>query len=208
MNCDPLAPWYRWLEYIAFGGALQSRRVAFLSDVANARRALVLGDGDGRFLVRLLEQNRGVSVDYIDLSSRMLGLARHRAGTGRVVYHHADALTIQLPECEYDLICTHFFLDCLDDANAAALVARVSAATVPKSRWLISEFRQQTFWARAIVRALYVFFQLTTGLKTTTLPDYHPLLMRAGFHLQRSERAGFGLLVSELWARENSENPL
>ncbi len=202
MNCDPIARWYRWLEYIGFGKALERRRRAFLSDVADARRALVLGEGDGRFLVFLVEQNRGASIDYVDLSGRMLELARKRAGD-RVRYFHANALTFPLPEAEYDLIVTNFFLDCFDETDLAVLVERVARAARGGARWLISEFREPSAWARGFIRMLYLFFRVTTGLRTTHLSDYRPLLERCGFRLAKEQRARLGLLASELWVRES-----
>lgn len=201
MNCDPIARWYRWLEYAGFGGALQRSRTAFLKDVAGARRALVLGDGDGRFLVKLVEQNRSASIDYIDLSERMLQLARERAGTDRVAYRQGDALTIALPSAEYDLITTHFFLDCLNESEAALLVHRVSRAAAPHAQWLVTEFTDRSAWARVVVAGLYFFFRVTTGLETRRLADHRPLMMRAGFALTEQRTARFGLLVSELWVR-------
>jgi ubiquinone/menaquinone biosynthesis C-methylase UbiE len=200
LNCDRIARWYRWLEYSGFGGALQRRRCAFLADVAGARRALVLGDGDGRFLVELVKQNRGASIDYVDLSVEMLELARRRAGP-TVTYHQADALTIPLPKAEYDLIVTHFFLDCFDQGDLTALISRVAGAARPDARWLVSEFREPAAWGRAIVRMLYWFFRATAGLKTKRLVNYRPLLEQCGFQAVREERARFGLLVSELWIR-------
>lgn len=206
MNCDPIARWYCWFEYIGFGSELERRRLAFLADVANAQRILVLGEGDGRFLVRLVEQNHRASIDYVDLSERMLQLARMRVASDRVTYHHADALAILLPLAEYDLIVTHFFLDCFDDSNAAELVRRVVDAAQPHARWLISEFRQpergwQAAWAWLWLRTLYLFFRITTGLRTTRLMDHHPLLARNDFQLIRQESDRFGLVASELWGR-------
>ncbi len=190
---------------MAFGAELERRRCAFLHDVADARRILVLGEGDGRFLVKLVEQNQSASIDYIDLSGRMLELARARAGDS-VTYHLADARTIRLPEATYDLIVTHFFLDCFDQSDAESLVPRLAQAAKPNARWLISEFRQpahglQAVWARAWLRTLYTFFRITTGLETSRLIDHHPLLERAGFHVVRQQSARFALLASELWVR-------
>jgi ubiquinone/menaquinone biosynthesis C-methylase UbiE len=202
VNCDPIARWYRWLEYAGFGKALQRRRLAFLSDVADAQRALVLGEGDGRFLVHLAKQNRSAAIDYVDASSAMLELARRRAGAGRVTYHPADALKMPLPENQYDLVCTHFFLDCLNEPEARALTARVARACQPRAHWLVSEFREPNAFARMVVRVLYFFFRITTGLKTSRLIDHRPLLERAGFKLICCESAYFGLLVSERWRRD------
>lgn len=203
MNCDPIARWYRWLEYIGFGLALERRRNAFIADVADARRVLVLGEGDGRFLARLVPETfrrPGAAIDYIDLSVRMLELARARAGP-KVRYLHGDALTIRLPAAEYDLIVTHFFLDCFDAPGAAALASIIADAAQPQARWLISEFRDRNWWTHLWIAALYRFFRITTGLAARRLVDHHPLLTCHGFVLEKSESARAGLLVSELWRR-------
>ena len=205
MNCDRIAPWYRWFEYIGFGRELERRRFAFLPEVSNARRILVLGDGDGRFLKRLVECARGAQVDYLDSSAAMLQRAQRNAGD-RATYLHADALVAELPAGTYDLIVTHFFLDCFDRPDAERLVARIVRSARPESRWLISEFRQQAngwqaVWGWIWLRTLYLFFGVTTGLKTRQLVDHHPLLAQAGYRIEHAESARFGLLSSELWTR-------
>jgi len=195
VNCDRIARWYRWIEYAGFGRALERRREAFLNDVSDVRRGLVLGDGDGRALSALMATAPHACVDYIDISARMLELARERAGTARVAYRCQDARTAPLPAAEYDLIVTHFFLDCFDEAELEPLIARLTDAAAPRSRWVISEFRGNGW----LVRVLYFFFRVATGLRTRRLADHHPVLKGYGFNLVRHEEAWRGLLVSELW---------
>lgn len=178
---------------------MERRRFRYLPDVKGARRALVLGDGDGRFLARLVPQ--GGEIDYVDLSARMLALARNRAGTEHVIYHHADALTLPLPTGEYDLIVSHFFFDCFEERDARALIERVAKAAQPGAQWLVSEFRQPR-WAGLFLRGLYLFFRITTALKTKSLIDHRPLLTETGFRLVREETSRFGLLASEQWERK------
>jgi len=203
VNCDRIARSYRWIEYAGFGRALERRREAFLREVADARRVLALGDGDGRALVALLTAAPHACVDYIDVSPRMLELARARAGRQHVVYRNEDARTTRLPAAEYDLIVTHFFLDCFDKTDLEPLIARLSDAATPQARWLISEFRGNGW----LVRALYLFFRLTTGLRTRRLVDHHPLLQRHGFHIVRRENAWRVLLASELWVGNAVSSP-
>ena len=200
MNCDSIAASYRWLEYLAFGQELERRRFRFLPEGAGAHRALVLGDGDGRFLARLAAISNGC-IDYVDLSSRMLDLARARAGTRRVAYRRCDALTLPLAPAEYDLIATHFFLDCLNARDLEILIDRAACAAQPGALWLISEFRQPR-WAAPLLSALYLFFRVTTGLTTRRLTDHRPVLVRHGFQLKCEETSRAGLLASELWVRE------
>jgi ubiquinone/menaquinone biosynthesis C-methylase UbiE len=195
MNCDAIAPWYRWLEYAGFGPALMRRRTALLGEVANARRVLVLGDGDGRALAALLRTNTQATVDYVDSSVRMLVLARTRAGERRVIYHHADALAMPLKDGAYDLVVTHFFLDCFDARDQERLVERVGKALSSQARWVVSEFRRPGI----LVTFLYWFFRITTGLRTRRLADHHAALLRHGFRLERAESGWGGRLTSELW---------
>jgi SAM-dependent methyltransferase len=204
VNCDRIARRYRWLEYAGFGRALEWRREAFLGDLSDVRRVLAVGDGDGRALAALLIAAPQTCVDYIDISARMLEVARARAGTERVVYRCEDARMASLPVAEYDLIITHFFLDCFDDADLEPLVARLANAAHPQARWLVSEFRGNGW----LVRALYFFFRVTTGLRTRRLVDHHPILIHHGFRLVRYEQAWRGLLASELWARPAPRGPV
>ena len=80
MNCDSIARVYRWIEYAAFGPLLQRTRLHWLEQLGGARRVLLLGDGDGRFLSRFASRYPSAEVHYIDSSARMLDLARKRIG--------------------------------------------------------------------------------------------------------------------------------
>ena len=197
MNCDRIARAYRWIEYLVYGGELERRRFQFLAEVAGARRALLLGDGDGRFLARFRSVSNA-SIDCIDSSARMLDLARARAGTECISYLHADALTAPLPPSTYDLIVTHFFLDCFNAHELPCLIDRIQAAARPEALWLISEFRQPA-WARPLLAAMYLFFRLAASLENNRLVDHRPLLAQRGFRLLREHTSRAGLLVTELW---------
>jgi SAM-dependent methyltransferase len=201
MNCDLIAPHYWWIERLGMGRALELRRRWFLPEIENARRALVLGDGDGRFLRELLRRNPVVRADYMDLSARMLALARQKAGDGRVKYQRADALTVAFPQDEYDLIATHFFFDCFGPSELETLIGRVADSAKPGAQWIVSEFRTPNTLARLLVSALYLFFRITTGLKTRKLVDHRPILRSQGFRLINASHSHGALVVSELWER-------
>jgi SAM-dependent methyltransferase len=201
MNCDLIAPHYWWLERLGMGRTLERRRRWFLPEIEASRRALVLGDGDGRFLSALLRRNPGVRADYVDLSRRMLDLARHTAGSERVNYRQADALDTEWPRDEYDLIATHFFFDCFAARDLEILISRVATAARPGARWVVSEFCVPNLAARVLVGGLYLFFRIATGLQTRTLADHRPILRSHGFRLIRTSHSRGELVVSELWER-------
>lgn len=74
---DRLGPWYEWVEWLRFGGRLQTWRTRLLDRLPTPRSALVLGDGDGRFLRALLDHcERG----HCDRGSRATGNASDDEG--------------------------------------------------------------------------------------------------------------------------------
>jgi SAM-dependent methyltransferase len=190
VSWDSIAKWYRWLEYAAFGGALRRRREAFLFELGDPLRVLVLGDGDGRFLQLFTALYPRAQVDAVDFSAKMIELAQARAPG--VTFQCADAREFAFT-AKYDLAVGHFFLDCFTDEELRLMLARIQTR-----QWLISEFRD-TRWSWPVLRGLYFFFRLTTGLKTLALPDHAGALKVLGYTKDREEIALGGLLVSELW---------
>jgi ubiquinone/menaquinone biosynthesis C-methylase UbiE len=206
-NFDRVARVYRWAEYLSLGPLLERTREHFLPQLAGRRRALVLGDGDGRFLARLLAQNRELRAIAVDTSAAMLGLLRERCGFAgeRLETRQGSALLVT-PAQDTDLIVTHFFLDCLTQAEVDVLAARMSAAVQPGALWVVSDFavpRRPVLGplAAVYVRALYLAFAVLTGLRVQRLPDPQRALAGAGFErVARQERLG-GVIYTEIWKR-------
>jgi ubiquinone/menaquinone biosynthesis C-methylase UbiE len=216
MDCNRIAPFYEFFERISFGRSLERRRIAFLSKMLGAREILECGGGDGRFITRLVDENAEATIDFVDLSSKMTELAKRRVfrtlprDCKRIAFHNQDIRRFSpRPNCKvYDLIITHFFLDCFTDDQTQAIVTRISGWAAPDAKWIVSEFnvpnkRFRRIWTAGIVRSLYIAFGITTDLQTTRLPDYGSALLRVGFQRESVEDACGGLLQSSLWRRAN-----
>jgi ubiquinone/menaquinone biosynthesis C-methylase UbiE len=211
-NFDRVARIYRWAEYLALGPLLERTREHFLPELADRRHALALGDGDGRFLAKLLQQNPTLQATAVDTSAQMLRLLQHRCTTTapnaalRLHTQQISALTA-VPAPHTDLIVTHFFLDCLTQPQLDALTHRLTHHTAPGTLWLLSDFAVPHHpvlrpLAAVYIRALYVAFRILTGLRTSALPDPQSALTSAGFQrLHRHERL-HGLLYTELWQHQ------
>jgi ubiquinone/menaquinone biosynthesis C-methylase UbiE len=213
LNFDLLARPYRWLEYATFGRALERCRFHFLPALSSERHALVLGDGDGRFLARLLQANPRLKADVVDVSLAMLRVLNTRLtpqARRRVTLHKADARGFVPPSTGYDLVVTHFFFDCLFQAELDAFVNRVKPCLTPGAYWVVSEFakargRAGSVLSWAVVSGLYQAFGLLTGLEVRSLPDHRATLESFGFKLQCEEQWLQGLLVSQLWQKLKPE---
>ena len=214
-NFSRLARLYATLEWLSFGAALARRRRCFLAHplLDNARHALVLGDGDGRFTAALVSRHPTLAVTAVDASAGMLAELERRV---RVLTPNAalnlkcaDLRVWPVPHANYDLVVSHFVFDCLTTGDVADLVARVVPALGPNARWLVSDFAipSHPLWApfaRLLLRFLYFAFGLLTGLRVKQLPDYQSALKSAHFKLLDVEVALGGTLRSELWQRPSS----
>jgi hypothetical protein len=192
-NFDRVARIYRWAEYLSLGPMLERTRNHFLPQLSDRSCALVLGDGDGRFLARLLRQNPELHAAAIDTSATMLHLLKI-ASEAKIIAFSPD------------LIVTHFFLDCLLQQEAVDLAQHLAAHTSSGTLWLVSDFalprtRILRPLAALYIRSLYLAFRVLTGLRVTQLPDLQRALSQAGFESIARHDKLFGLVYTQIWRR-------
>jgi ubiquinone/menaquinone biosynthesis C-methylase UbiE len=211
-NFDRIAAIYRWAEYISLGPLLQSTRTGLLDQLNNPRHALVLGDGDGRFLEQLLLRYPQCTAVAADISAAMLDKLRRRClhsvpnAATRLTTLQRSALEIDPPPFT-DLVVTHFLLDCFSQSDVDALITRIASQLAPGTLWLVSDFalpdnRLLRPFARLYIASLYAAFRLLTGLRVRQLPDTQSALQRNGMRRITCVTLLGGLLYTELWQRE------
>jgi ubiquinone/menaquinone biosynthesis C-methylase UbiE len=208
VSFDAIARWYRTLETITFGNALQRARVACLDELSSPARALIVGEGNGRFLSELLCAYPDVEVDCVDASERMLSIARNRVGldAGRVRFLQHDLIDWTPPSGRYDLIVTHFFLDCFAEDQLAAIVEKLSRAATANATWLLADFCVPAegfdrLRARAWLSAMYRFFRVAARIQAWELVDASPSLRSESFVLAQEHLLRHGMLKSQMWRR-------
>lgn len=216
MSFDALAPWYRTLEWIAFGDDLQRCRVACLGEIA-PRCVLIVGEGNGRFLCELLRLHPGIEIDCLDASLRMLQLARRRVErelpelAQGVRFFHQDITSWKAPERRYDLLVTHFVLDCFPEPALTGIIRKLASAATDDATWLLADFcvppnGMAKIRARAWLAAMYFFFRATARIPANELIDPDPLVRAERFGLARRHLFRNGMLKSDRWTRGG--NPL
>jgi ubiquinone/menaquinone biosynthesis C-methylase UbiE len=153
-----------------------------------------------------------VDVDCIDASARMLQLARERLErelpdrANRVRFLQRDIMSWSAPEHHYDLVVTHFVLDCFPEAALARIVSKLAGAATDDATWLLADFcippsGMARVRARAWLAAMYLFFRVTARIPANELIDPTPLLRAEGFALSRQHLFRKGILKSERWRR-------
>ncbi len=211
MSFDRLAPHYRWLERVLAGGKLQRCRLAWLGEVRDCRNVLVAGEGPGRFLAAAARALPAARFCCVDASAAMLEQARAawtNAGgeIGRVRFVHAELPVWRPDPADFDLVVTHFFLDCFSAHLLADVVKQLAAGACADARWLLADFcvpagGAARLRARLVLWSAYVFFRAVTRLPARQLAAPEPFLEAEGFQLRRRAVSDWGLLHSDLWLR-------
>ena len=206
-----LAKPYRWMEYLTFGRALERCRFRFLHELKASNVRWCWGTATAvspRSCWLLLP---GAAVHAVDVSPAMLRALQARCGAPDRLTTHCVDLSQELPvdvrALTFDLVTTHFFLDCLSTAQVESLVARVKPLLAEGGYWVVSEFDVprggMRLPATLIVRGLYAGFRALTGLRTQRLPDYRTAMEQHGFVCRTRIPSLGGLLVAELWTAGN-----
>lgn len=210
-NFDWLAAHYRWMEWVLAGSKLQRCRTAFLATIPRPRRVLLLGEGNGRFLAAFCRQFPEARVTCVDASPRMLQQARarlQRAGgfTEKVEFVTANVGAWDFPVAEYDLIVTHFFLDCFRPDQLDELIPKIAASGKAGAHWLVADFcRAPQGWRRwrsgLILSLMYWFFERFSRLPARELTEPDRRIQTQGFHLEQRQSADWELLHTDLWVK-------
>jgi ubiquinone/menaquinone biosynthesis C-methylase UbiE len=209
MSFDSLAPHYRWMELVLAGDKLQRCRTAFLKQSARATRVLIVGEGNGRFLVACRKHFSAAQITCLDSSSRMLEMARRCVATSgldpnRIEFIQSDILEWKAPQRCFDLIVTNFFLDCFPPGQLERVVAVLARAALPGATWWLADFQVPAsclirLRALLIHRVMYGFFRMVTRLPATELTPPDRFLEQHGFVLRRRLVTEWGLLHADEW---------
>lgn len=213
MNFNRVAPYFRRLEKIVFKNQMQRCRTAHLDVLPSVKKAALIGEGDGQFLIEFLKQNDCEQVHYIDSSQTMLELARKRVqeyslnALSRVEFYHLDLTLEAMPDQDYDLVVTNFFLDVFRKQSLNASISKVAASCNKKAIWLYADFqisggRLQRIRAIAWMKVMYTFFRIVAQIQAQRLLDPSTILEGHEFKLIAMAEFRRGLMRSEVRQRD------
>lgn len=155
---------YSTLERFGAGWvrAMEHADLLALLPVAAGRRVLDLGCGAGQ-LAHHLATTGAAEVVGVDVSERMLALARTKWAHPRVTYHHGAVEEVEFPAARFDLVVSSLVLHYVDDYSR--LVRRISGwlaaggvlvystehpiytARLPGDGWVLDDAGRRTRWA-------------------------------------------------------------
>lgn len=186
---DKLADSYdqRWRSYIA-------RTLAFLKasiSVRSSDKILDIGCGTGEFERLILTEHPQQRVVGIDISEKMLGLARKKCGAyPNAAFLRADAAALPFPDRSFDLIVSASALHYFDQPSAA--FAEMRRVIIPTGSVVILDWCKDYLMCRCFDLVLR---RIERGYRSCyTQREFHRLLNSAGLAIQSAQRKKFGLI--------------
>lgn len=207
---DRLARYYSLLEYIVFADLLLRARFALLSELKDLQQVLIIGEGNGRLLKKILSLFPNVQLDVVEQSPRMIEIAKSRLTNyelRQVNFVEEDILEFT-PKSTYDCIFSPFFLDCFEEAELNIIIAKLSSSLKDNGYWYDVDFylpRGGFALARAklYLTILYKFFRLASNLKTQNLANTEAIFIANNYQLIKAKTLSMQLLKTSLYKKSS-----
>ncbi len=216
MSYSRIARFYKLIEKVTIGRALLDARLAHLDRLAagpKVRHALLVGEGNGSFLLPFTQRFPGAEITVLDESPAMLQVAQARlaaAGvdTARITFRQADMTSESLPEGRYDLIVTLFFFDNFDGSTVRQIVLNLESASTLTAQWLLSDFQiPASGWRRVRAQVwlavLYAFFRCVAAIPARCVPPTEAILEATSFKPFAAKTYCGEMLYSTLYVRNH-----
>lgn len=210
---DTVAPVYPLLERLVYGGRLQRGRSCFLTELAQCRNLLLLGEGNGRFLRSLLAANPGCRATVVEISPKMTRSARAALSPGqaaRVSWQQQSVFTVQLEAAAFDAVVTHYLFDLFEPREQECLLLLGQKVLAPGGLWQDTEFLCSGASAASRLRnrlMLALNYRVLGSLcdfSARRLADHLPLFANAGLTL-RAEQIFRDHLAARLWQKPTAD---
>jgi ubiquinone/menaquinone biosynthesis C-methylase UbiE len=191
-----IAPYYDFLKRVVFGRAIADSQAAFLGNVRQGSKLLIIGGGSGEMLPvlkKIVTASSGFAIWYVEASSEMITLAAKRESPANINFIHGTEEA--LPEkVMFDVVITNFFLDLFPYDKGTEICGKIGRRIYPGGLWLVSDFvNEGKWWQRALLWIMYRFFAITCKIEATGLPAWESQLLAVGMkdEIHKSFYGGF-----------------
>lgn len=177
---DRLVPFYDTLANFVFGSSLIKSKECNLEVVGLQADVLVLGGGTGKWLNKLLDNNKSCRIWYVEASGKMIDKARKNLNsTDRVVFVHGTHELVFAQK--FNVVITHFFVDMFTVEELIALRDKIFKDLKDEGKWIVADFVNEKYWHSIFLKGMYLFFNIMGALDLTSLTDWQRIIQSNGF---------------------------
>jgi len=174
-----IAPFYDRLCQLVYGQRVKNAQIESLKFIPANSSILIAGGGTGWILDEISKiYPSGLTITYIDISSKMIQLSKKRKICSNTIQFINDSIeNTHLALQNYDVIITPFFLDCFSQISVPSIVKKLDNALKINALWLNIDFclldkqpRFQKSWQQLMLKIMYTFFRSVCHIEATQLP--------------------------------------
>ena len=183
-NYNYLAPFYKILSRIVFGRSIERVNERVVGMVENKGSILLLGGGNGEILSYLERESGWNSILFCDFSEQMIHLAKKRSKDSRITFVHKNAFNLE--DFDYDYIALPFFLDQFKEQNSIELLNKIRERSKPQTKLLFTDMNPKKLNS-VLLRTMYLFFRMTTGLRQQSLPKFDEVFAKSKWEVEKED---------------------
>ena len=212
---NTIAPFYNIISTIGSFNKIHKSQMWLLSKKMKFSKVLIMGGGDGKFLLNAMQQKLADHYYYVDISGAMIKLAKTKIKKQSAL--SLDSVTFvcgsyqDIPKDEtFDLMVTPYFLDCFSERELSLVVAKLHARLTIGGTWFFADFnipddsfRRFTF--KTIIQLLYGIFNFFCDLGVSHLPNFNEQFSKYNFTLLDEKYFLGGLLVARIYKNGNPQ---
>jgi tRNA (cmo5U34)-methyltransferase len=189
-NFDFIAALYDGLVSIVFGNKLYRAQVSLFRYLPQNASILVIGGGTGVFLDQLIDETSPVSIDYLEVSKKMLDIANRRHQNHKHIRFICGDQNSEFLKAEYDIVLIPFVFDLYNEPELVSMVQKIKEKLKSGAIWLVTDFyinADSLLLHRILLKTMYLFFGLVSGVKAQKLPDYKSVLEQSKLQVVRQQ---------------------
>jgi 2-polyprenyl-3-methyl-5-hydroxy-6-metoxy-1,4-benzoquinol methylase len=195
-NYNNIAWIYDRLAKIVFGRKQELAMRAFLREIPQNSKVLVVGGGTGKIINYLGDLKKQLDVDFVEQSANMIRYAKKmEASHLKVNFYHQSILDFN--RTEYDVILTNFFFDQFSQARALLFLQHLKPKLRANGKLIFSDFiNTNHIWDKLVTHLMFYFFRLTANIRTSRFPPYNLIFSALGFYTVSSKKTSRNIVAT------------
>ena len=199
---DFISSFYDDIAGLIFGKSLFDAQTFFFSEIPDGGNVLILGGGSGWILPILFQQKPDINICYIDVSGKMLELAKKRTYPGgRVQFIQGTEESIP-EDLQFDSVILNFYVDGFSPAQLPSRLMLINASMKKNATWLVTDFMPtHQLRHQFIVWLTHVFFRILIKHPNKRLAEWWKVFEQTGFVVKKERSWTDGLIKSLIYSR-------
>jgi ubiquinone/menaquinone biosynthesis C-methylase UbiE len=173
---NSIAKFYDGLSRVVYQKSIVKAQVFLIQLIKDNDNILIVGGGTGWILEEIAKLKRqNVSVVYVEKSSAMINLAQKKKAAYLKTTFIQNGIEEYNTDEKFDVIITAFLFDNFKEDKIKFVFTKLDNYLKNKGIWLYADFvndqSNKKIWQQLLLKSMYVFFSITTGIETQELID-------------------------------------